>query len=1002
MNYYKLYIKQAGEWREVATPVFPFSWGELLDERLDEAYVTIYDNNEQYNRLTEVKVSITTGENTKDEYFIIASDTAVETPVGSGTYQHDIYLIERTKLLEGIVCSSLTFTNPTKRVYATSNEAWLEDMRDGSTDPRLSAFFGTFGSNVSFALSNILYSPMFADKPLPTAYDVANELAALLTLTSNVEYKPNETVILTGMVSYTTQMVYNGNTYRWKESPDASLGVGNQEVVYTLCFGDIDDENYGEFAVRVKWTFSVVEEPLPLKKISITDAIIRVCELAEPLYSGDLPRFMLDGVTYDEEGNVVKPYHTGTLAEKYDKVFCPEATLTQNTLREQLKVIFSYVHAEPWLDENNIIHTTEYGNTVQSDAVGRPYVYNAASSHINEYCTEIRSNAQNLVSSLGYAKGVMIDPANGLYRSLRSDISYARINEENGFAKTEKPIYEIQQVKCGIIGDGNTYYIAPSEITPYVFEEQLYNANLSSYLNVYPKSKAFAIYYTMGQAGLKGLFYQAPHYINEAEYSYFSIARILSAVTGRSAEIIHDYLAKNDAARLVFSITYKPISNHFVSHGKTLYVAGETPYAQIYNQGENLVESQYFGENIKGVAARLGNIEKERTFILKDINDVPKVGQMLDGYAITTVSCELYPFDIKCTVGLSKDFNRISEHVGINSHKRMYEISERQATQRDILVNETLVIGNEASVSDGYIFDDLTPFAQLFNGALTDEYRISLAKYYSFTKNNTKPMSIVALPCISRSLGNTMTFNFAFKDNYSAGNATEYLVNYQRIKGRWETDVPYGDAYGRIYWGGIWLFGGNISQGLTDGDVHALAYGLPDDSAERINRGKAVVTMPWHRVRKDSRETLSYNLELEIKTAAPDIIVGSALASLNGWVNDSAERPVVYLFKDRTIGKLDRIFTKQDGDIEVTDSQYLPFWSDSNNKLRIYNAGYSGYSWALCNPIKDITETVEDEDGNAVEVTYQTGGEILLASNTPIYTVNRNGYRDIYFYVKKK
>lgn len=1001
MNSYKLYIKQAGEWQEVTTPVFPFSWGELLDERLDEAYVTIYDNTEQYNRLTEVKVSITTGENTKDEYFIIASDTAVETPVGSGTYQHDIYLIERTKLLEGIVCSSLTFTNPTKRVYATSNEAWLEDMMDSSTDPRLYVFFETFGSNVTFDLSDILYSPMFAGKPLPTAYDVANRLAALLNITSNsVKFKPYETVILTGMVTYTTQMAYNGNTYGWQESPDASLGVGNQEVVYTLCFGDIDDEHYAEFAVRVKWTFTVVDEPLPLKKISITDAIIRVCELADPLYSEEVPRFRLDGVKYDGAGNVIKPYPAGSLAKKYEKVFCPEVTLTQNTLREQLKVIFSYVHAEPWLDEDNVIHTTEYGNTVQSDAGARPYVYNAASSHINEYCTEIRSNAQNLVSSLGYAKGVMIDPANGLYRSLRSDISYARINEDNGFAKTEKPIYEIQQVKCGIIGDGNTYYIAPSEITPYVFEEQVYNANLSSYLNVYPKSKAYAIYYTMGQAGLKGLFYQAPHHINEAEYSYFSIARILSAVTGRSAEIIHDYLAKNDAARLVFSITYKPISNHFVSHGKTLYKAGETPYAQIYNQGENLVESQFFGENIKGVAARLGNVEKERTFILKDINDVPKVGQMLDGYAITTVSCELYPFDIKCTVGLSKDFNRISEHVGINSHKRMYEISERQATQRDILIKETLVIDDKKEDADGVIFNDLTPFAQLFNGTVDGSYNISLASYLSYTKSGAEPMSDVALPVICRFLGNTLTFNFAFKDNYSAGNATEYLVNYQSIKGRWEIDVPYGDAYGRIYWGHIWLFGGDISQGLTDGAVHELAYGLPDDSAERINRGKAVVTMPWHRVRKDNRETLSYNLELEIKTAAPDIIIGSALASLNGWVNDTAEKPVVYLFKGRTIGKLDRIFTKQDGDIEVTDSLYFPFWS--NGKLRIFNALNDGYSWALCNPIKDITETVEDEDGNAVEVTYQTGGEILLASNTPIYTVNRNGYRDIYFYVKKK
>ena len=31
--------------------------------------------------------------------------------MGKGTYTHELYLIERTKLLEGILCQSMTFTN---------------------------------------------------------------------------------------------------------------------------------------------------------------------------------------------------------------------------------------------------------------------------------------------------------------------------------------------------------------------------------------------------------------------------------------------------------------------------------------------------------------------------------------------------------------------------------------------------------------------------------------------------------------------------------------------------------------------------------------------------------------------------------------------------------------------------------------------------------------------------------------------------------------------------
>ena len=155
---------------------------------------------------------------------------------------------------------------------------------------------------------------------------------------------------------------------------------------------------------------------------------------------------------------------------------------------------------------------------------------------------------------------------------------------------------------------------------------------------------------------------------------------------------------------------------------------------------------------------------------------------------------------------------------------------------------------------------------------------------------------------------------------------------------------------------------------------------------------KCKVEVPRHRVRKDNRETLSYNLELEIKTAAPDIIVGSALASLNGWVNDSAEKPWLLLFKNGQISKLDKLVDLNAlTNKEVKEAE----WDSTYEALTIH--GYSGYKWVICNPVKIVTEKVEDEDGNVVEVSYQTGGEILLASNTPL-----DGPRILYFYVKKK
>lgn len=45
------------------------------------------------------------------EYFI-ATDNAEESPVGSGLYDHELYAIELTKLTEGFIGDSISFTNP--------------------------------------------------------------------------------------------------------------------------------------------------------------------------------------------------------------------------------------------------------------------------------------------------------------------------------------------------------------------------------------------------------------------------------------------------------------------------------------------------------------------------------------------------------------------------------------------------------------------------------------------------------------------------------------------------------------------------------------------------------------------------------------------------------------------------------------------------------------------------------------------------------------------------
>lgn len=125
---------------------FPLKWADLLDERLDECRLTLKNCKEEtpFQPLSVVEITLTVSPSCKvtgvkttnnalitQDYdgvnhtltqtmkkrYVIATDTVNEYPVGSGLYTHELYFIEETKLLEGFIGDSITFTNPLGNVY---------------------------------------------------------------------------------------------------------------------------------------------------------------------------------------------------------------------------------------------------------------------------------------------------------------------------------------------------------------------------------------------------------------------------------------------------------------------------------------------------------------------------------------------------------------------------------------------------------------------------------------------------------------------------------------------------------------------------------------------------------------------------------------------------------------------------------------------------------------------------------------------------------------------
>ena len=263
----------------------------------------------------------------------------------------------------------------------------------------------------------------------------------------------------------------------------------------------------------------------------------------------------------------------------------------------------------------------------------------------------------------------------------------------------------------GFDQNGGTFY-GITDITPYIYEKTEYDANLTSFGGGYPYSKSVALYYAYGQKGIKGLFFkpqtEGAAAVGTDYLTNYAIVNILSNVltNDTGSELLSQDTIRNHIdtilggyPALCFRVTYVPVYSARFSQEKPYYDpdAHKTDYMQVYNQSENVIDSKYYGENVKGVAARLGNVEQERTYIFDSLADLPRAGDAYKdatgSYVISAVNTEYKPFYIKTTVALSRGFNRLSQYIGVNSTKRVYEVSEREAYRRSVHIKEFVVLG---------------------------------------------------------------------------------------------------------------------------------------------------------------------------------------------------------------------------------------------------------------------------------------------------------------------
>lgn len=509
----------------------------------------------------------------------------------------------------------------------------------------------------------------------------------------------------------------------------------------------------------------------------------------------------------------------------------------QKNLWELFIEIGKYIHSIPKVifGENNRFQVVwqKLGSTEQfEDTATKISIFN--SRDVENYISACSSYIANMVQL-----GGVIDEWVAPKSSSEDYLVYNDVAE----IITNKPIIEIVSMEAKCITSGKYYSksaegadittinggiasLTPSVGNGYIFEEAVYNVldiTASSLVN-----KGLAIYYQLGTNIIKGLNYQLPTVNTGDPDGDYAIKRILRTIFN-IRQIDWQDLMIND---FIFHIVYRTKDTARSDQTRpdlrkyllTSAYDKIPQHNQFNNQTDVVVDSTKFGNNIYGKLIRTGNSSYTKTEWVDSLTLTKHVGELynINGelYYVATVTNTNYGTHIVSEITFSKDYNQLSEIIGIPSEPRFYEISERSIIDREKPFDNYIVLGTSANLPDISIYEPQSFVREngwyyirrlLFtNEANFPKYAITVFKNdedrkYGTVKSNELFYKEVCHPISAYSIENTLTLEWDMVDNFSAGDKVGVIQNPQVASGVNPADkayrtlhpVQYTDAYGR-------------------------------------------------------------------------------------------------------------------------------------------------------------------------------------------------------------
>ena len=941
---YKIEANENNQWTEVHGWVRPFTDGQTLDESLDSGKINLsfVTRSAPYAPFTRIRISIYE-EGIQDAVdvlqYVVDTDTVTTRRFAPSTallYDHEIGLVELTKLLEREVCDTMTVTNYLGHEFVEEGGE-TEGQREGGGSAALTGTPPTFPQ----------WSSVGKTIEIPAASDYLTLPLITGTATSWISTPKTTVTTITGE----SQTFTSATSYTFDESGAITI-VADCEWFWKR------GQDEGSMPFSITWqimvyNFSNRQDSTPW---TITDVVNRLLE------AGVTRRIGLDTQKY---------VFDSTQAQKYANVLAPEFAFTRGTLFEALLTVGGYIHAIPRLvDENR----SDGALTVKFDLLGQDDVYSGtlpapiyerSSWSGNEYCGALDSTVENLLNTTARTQGAVTEPSADTFRAVNTTEGGFRISANDGLViLTDKPIYQVTKLEFYLnLNDGNPRTV---DITPYVYESAEYQT-LSGYTGqTYPYSKGWALEYTQGQKNIRGLDFvlNAPQGVGTFDKQY-AIVNILAAATGLDASKF------TNLTDLQFRVTYIPYVTSRIVQRKP-YLTHPIDNVLLYNQGGNSVENEYYGERLKGTITRIGNITSRKTYIFTSYANIPKAGQKIGNRYVALVDREFDKMRIRATVTTVANFNKLAEYLGLNSNYRLYDVSEKQAFDRAVNYGESCVISetliNNTARTALITNDGINAIQKEFNANFPGTYEKvtamrMIAKGGRVIGEGAEISPAVGMAAGSFASGNSLVFFVNMLDNYGAGyqsnEVTGTSIRAQRL-------MPYSDALGNISTADVDFVNELVQTDSSPTPQSAFDYPAYDAdgnigviyfSTRAINEYDTGGALG---ISKDSREALSIVIQQHFQSDNQDIVIGKALTKYCPLVSTlSDENRGKLYFLNRQLNPLEAVidltgltasagsYTTSDEDVSGTD---ITIDRAFRLVLSANDSGQTAKAWAIINP----------------------------------------------------